>query len=183
MIIIGTATRGEVLATFTYDLIQLLKHSPEAVWGFSSGSYISNNRIAIVRQALETNAGHILFLDSDMRFPADTLQRLLLHDKDIIGANYKQRTQEEWTARKDGKFIGKGFGLGEVDTLGLGVTLIKRAVFEKFEPWFAMPYDPQEKKQVGEDVYFCTMAKQNGFKIWVDHDLSHEVKHTGTVEL
>lgn len=198
MIVIGTPTRGEVLATFTYDLTRLLKYSPEAEWGFASGSYIPNNRLKLAHKAIEVAASHILFIDSDMRFPEDTLDRLLKADKDIVGANYKQRTQNEWTARKGGRFVDSATprrttgggqdwppdGLEEVDTLGTGVTLINVEVFKKLpEPWFAMPYDTSIGKLVGEDVYFCTIARENGYKIWVDHNLSREVKHTGSVEL
>jgi len=186
VIVVATPTRGEVLATFTSDLIQLLKYSPEAQWATCVGSYIPNNRIALVNQAI--GASHILFIDSDMRFPPDTLERLLKHKKDIVGANCRQRTQDQWTATKNGKFVSSSKGLEEVDTLGFGVTLIDMNVFtgklrKLPEPWFAMPYHTQDKKLVGEDVYFCTVAKENGFKIWVDHDLSQEVKHTGSVEL
>lgn len=180
MIVVATPTHGEVQATFAMDLIALLKHS-QAEWVVCQGSYIPNNRIALVRQALEMNASHILFIDSDMRFPPDSIDRLLKANKDIIGANCKQRTQAEWTARKDGKFVQPGKGLEEVDTLGFGVILISINVFNMPEPWFAMPYHTQEKKLIGEDVYFCTVAKEQGYKTWVDHDLI--VKHTGTVEL
>lgn len=182
--VICTPARDTVQATFTADLVALLKYSPEAKWMLCQGSYIPNNRIKLVHTAMEAGASYILFIDSDMRFPPDTIGRLLKADKDIVGANCKQRSQNEWTARKNGKFINSTDqkGLEEVDTLGFGVTLIDMKVFKIPEPWFAMPYHTQDKKLIGEDVYFCTVAKEQGFKIWIDHDLSQEVKHTGTVE-
>lgn len=189
MIAIATPARDTVQATFTSDLVGLIKQSPDTEFILCQGSYIPNNRIALVKQALDMEASHILFIDSDMRFPKDALEHLLKADKDIIGANYRQRTQDQWTARKGDQFVSsnKMVGLEEVDTLGFGVTLIKANVFNGTlrkvpEPWFAMPYHTRDKKLVGEDVYFCTVAKEQGFKIWVDHDLSQEVKHTGVVE-
>jgi hypothetical protein len=132
---------------------------------------------------MDLHASHVLFIDSDMRFPSDTLERLLKHDVDIVGANCVQRTQKQFTARKNGEFvssIGKT-GIEEVDTLGFGVTLIKAEVFEKMEePWFHTPFDGN--KHVGEDVYFSTMAGKNGYKIYIDHDLSQHIKHAGLVE-
>jgi hypothetical protein len=185
MILVATPARDTVNATFTYDLMQL---EGDFKFAISLGTYIPNNRIALVNQAIESKSTHILFIDSDMRFPKDTIARLLAHKKDVIGANCRQRTQDEWTARKGGKFVGSGKGIEEVDTLGFGVTLIDMNVFtgklrKMPEPWFQMPYHTQDKKLVGEDVYFCTVAKEAGFKIWIDHDLSQEVRHTGSVEM
>lgn len=190
MILVATPTRGEVLATFAYDLIQLLKKSPKASWGISLGSYINNNRTLLVHEAVKQGASHILFIDSDMRFPPDALERLLKHNKDIVASNAKSRTADSWCAFKQGKQVsseGKK-GLEEVETVGFGVVLIKTEVFTSklraLPPHiFSMPFDNSTGKFVGEDVYFCTIARENGYKIWIDHDLSQEVKHTGTVEL
>jgi len=185
LIIIATPTRDSVQATFAYDLAQLIKHSPEAEFMVALGTWIQNNRTNLVRESLKMGASHILFIDSDMRFPKDTLERLLKHDKDIIGANCRQRTKDEWTATIDQKFISSTdrTGLQIVNTLGFGVTLIKKIVFKDIpEPWFQMPYDTKEKKFVGEDSYFSVVAGEQSFDIWIDHDLSQEVRHTGSVE-
>ncbi len=180
---ICTPTRDQLYAGFTYDLVNLIKVSPETIFTITQGTLLANLRELLAKTCVENNITHLLFIDSDMRFPPDTMERLVKRDCDIIGANCKQRTQDEWTARKDGKFIdsfGKK-GIEEVDTLGFGVTLIKTSVFKKMaEPWFSTPWDGT--KHVGEDVYFCTMARIAGFKIMVDHDLSKEIKHAGLVE-
>lgn len=189
MIVVATPCRDTVQATFASDLVSLVREPPGTAFIICQGSYIPNNRIKLVQTAIEVKASHILFIDSDMRFPSDTIERLLKANKDIVGANCKQRTQDEWTARKGDKFVSSTgrTGLEEVDTLGFGVTLIDMKVFNGAlrkipEPWFAMPYHTRDKKLVGEDVYFCTVAKEQGFKIWIDHDLSQEVKHTGSQE-
>ena len=57
---------------------------------------------------------------------------------------------------------------------GMGFMLIKKGVFEKVKyPWFC-----QLKKQIGdledycsEDVAFCHLAKEAGFKIYVDPEI------------
>ena len=38
------------------------------------------------------SADEILWVDTDMQFPEDALLRLLAHDKDIVGCNYRTRT-------------------------------------------------------------------------------------------
>lgn len=183
MIVICTPTRDTVNAGFAYDLVNLVRYNSDAVFAVTQGTYLSNLRSLLVKTSLQNGASHILFIDSDMRFPHDSLDRLLAHDADIVGANYRQRTQEGFTARKDGSFITSKdkTGLEEVDTMGMGVTLIKADVFKKLpEPWFDMPFVGD--KHVGEDVSFCNLARSHGFKIMVDHDLSQQIKHAGLIE-
>ena len=35
---------------------------------------------------------------------------------------------------------------------------------------------------VGEDVYFCKLARERGFDVFVDHDLSKDCGHVGMLE-
>lgn len=185
MRIICTPTRDNVTAGFAFDLAQLVSKHPETMFTVCQGSLLSNLRTSLVDAAIAGHFAKTIFIDSDMRFPPDTVQRLIDRKVDIIGANCKQRTQDQWTARKDDQFIssiGKT-GIEEVDTIGFGVTLIRTEVFLRLvKPWFAIPWDTSVNKHVGEDVYFCHMAREAGYKIYVDHDLSQEVKHSGAIE-
>jgi hypothetical protein len=50
---------------------------------------IAASRNALVAEALEdTSYTHVLFIDHDISFPADALERLLAYDLDIVGASY-----------------------------------------------------------------------------------------------
>lgn len=183
MIAICTPSRDVVQATFTYDLVQLVQHMPAVLFTIALGTTLPNLRTSLVRRALSAQASHILFLDSDMRFPADTLDRLLPAEAAIIGANCQQRTQQHTTARVGDQFVSSQDRIGRqtVETLGFGVTLIRADVFSRIpEPWFGMPFDGD--KYVGEDVFFCHRAREAGLTIQIDHDLSQLVKHTGSVE-
>jgi GT2 family glycosyltransferase len=185
MIVVCTPTYGHVQATFAYDLADFMRHNPQAIFSIADGSIIGNNRASLARSALEKNASHILFIDSDMRFPPTFVGDLIKQDLDFVAANCRPRVNRgNWTARKGDKFISSAGKTGseEVDTIGFGVALIKADVFRKTpEPWFASPFDG--KKLVGEDVFFCAMVRKAGFKIHVDHDLSQRIKHTATLEL
>jgi hypothetical protein len=60
--------------------------------------------------------------------------------------------------------------------------LIDACVFKDLEkPWFYFEQLPQGKV-LGEDIYFCIKASDAGFKTYVDHDLSLEIKHIGTYQ-
>lgn len=183
MVAVCTPTRDTLLAGFTFDLVELVKYTPEASFYLAQGSILPNLRALLARTAMQNNATHVLFIDSDMRFPKDTVERLAKHNKPVIGANCSQRTQVQTTARKNDEFVNsKGQrGIEEVESVGMGVTLINMSVFRQLkEPWFSMPWDG--KKHVGEDVFFCKFAREHGFQIFIDHDLSHDVKHAGLIE-
>lgn len=184
MILIGIPTRDFIAGRTVFDLAQLLKIEILPIFALGEGNNIPANRINLARQAVELKAP-LLFIDSDMRFPASTLRYLLSHDKPIIGANCRDRKTGEFTARREHRAIssvGKT-GIEAVDTNGFGVMLIQPEVFQKLpEPWFANPYDTRERKPVGEDIYFCTIAHEHGFQVFIDHDLSQHVRHIGAVE-
>lgn len=185
MIIIGTPTRDNVSAGTTSDLIQLIKYRRgDADWCAGMGTYLPNLRTQIVKVVQELKGSHVMFIDSDMRFPPDTIDRLLARDKMIIGCNCPQRTQRQTTAFKNGAFIPSlgQTGIEEVDSVGMGIMLINMEVFTTIpEPWFAMPWVKGER-HMGEDVFFCHNAKDHGFPVFIDHELSVQIRHIGEVE-
>ncbi|MCH7775743.1 MAG: hypothetical protein IH878_04265 [Gemmatimonadetes bacterium] len=144
-------------------------------------------RSGLVEGALETGASHMLWLDCDMRFPPDTLTRLLAHKKPIVGANAVARNDPHtFVATRGGKIVrttGDSHGLEAVDKVGLAVMLTSMEVFRKIpRPWFLFEY-VGNKNYMSEDVYFCRKAKKAGFEIYVDHDLSKKVCHTAALDL
>lgn len=178
MILIATPTRDLVHAGYTYDLVNLIKHSSDTYYAVSQGTLLPNQRTTLVKKAIANHFSHILFIDSDMRFPKDTLERLYSHKLPIIGANYTHRQSDETTSNISSK---DKTDIETVEQIGFGVTLISLEVFLKTpEPWFATPYDGEQF--VGEDVFFCHKAKEAGYEIYVDHALSQEVKHIGAIE-
>ena len=178
-------THNELKAWFAFDLVMMTgyfccnpyqdKASLRVI--FNSSSILPSGRQDLVNSAMKFEASHILFLDSDMRFPQETLHMLLKHDVDIVAANYTTRklplvpvSQDLNRSRIDSR--GKT-GLQEIYHCGLGVSLIKTEVFKKMEkPYFMFGYVPETDKWVGEDVYFLHKARALGFKVWIDHDLT-----------
>jgi GT2 family glycosyltransferase len=116
-----------------------------------------------------------------MCFSWQVLERLLSHNKDIVGANYNRRSypSQSLTLFKclAGTYYNKELPktLFECDAIGTGCLLIKADVFKKIsKPWF---FYGAEDRMIGEDIYFCEKAKEAGFKIWCDPNL--EVGHLG----
>jgi hypothetical protein len=145
-----------------------------------------------------TEVTHLLWLDDDMAFPSDTLMRLLAHDKAMVGANYIKRappfTPNAFTklyheigdiARgKEGvlcQTLPESTGLEEIHGIGFGCVLMRAdAVVAIPHPWFEAGYEGHIFKS--EDVDFCSKFRAAGHQIYVDHDLSKQVKHIGTAE-
>lgn len=180
--------RDDVKAHFAYSLARLGLMTEGCLIDLlmCRGTLIDDNRNILAESGLENGATHVLFLDTDMRFPGDALNRLLAHDKPIVGINYLTRSARplKTTAKKNGELIWtlpESSGLEEVDGCGCGVLLIKAEVFRALEkPWFAFGgIDPTTKRRLGEDYYFCAKAREAGFPVFIDHDLSKQVGHIG----
>lgn len=188
--------RDTVMTSFAYDLARAMSFhtatTDDRVLLYTShGTLIASQRMELARQALEEKADHLLWLDSDMRFPKETIGHLILRDKPIVAANYATRRMPvKPVAMRDARgqiervYTGpESEGLEAVDYVGMGVMMVKREVFEKVEqPWFAIPYSTVGNHYIGEDVFFCRKAKEAGYETLVDHDLSQHVKHIGTFE-
>jgi hypothetical protein len=182
------ATAFDLVAMCAYT-IKTTKHDIDLFT--SSGTLIFDQRNNLVKTALEIKADYLLFVDADMRFPKDTLLKLMAHDKDIIGVNATTRSEPVKPTAKnihineDGSidwmpiFSNAKSGIDMADGIGCGVMLIKRQVVEALEePYFYFEQLPGNKL-LGEDIYFCVKAKDAGFDTWVDHDLSKQIKHIG----
>jgi hypothetical protein len=46
-------------------------------------------------------------------------------------------------------------------------------------PLFMMEWVPDTGGYCGEDIYFCQVAQEAGFDVWIDHDLSQNILHVG----
>lgn len=194
-------------ALFAYDLAGMMAFTCSNFVGpdkliksvglvFQTNTYIHKARQQLAEAVLEQGADCVLWLDSDMRFPKDTLVRLLKHNKDFVGINYSKRgIPPEFVAIKRHSppeqlvTDADSEGLEEVEALGFGVVLMKTSVLHALpppertgHPWFWHEWIAESGRHVGEDVFFCRMAKEAGVDLYVDHDLSKECAHIGTLE-
>jgi len=196
-IAVCTPARDMVHTMYSYDLVNMVAYhtinTNDAVsLKISQGTLIANQRAELSLDAMAEGCTHILFIDSDMRFPQDMIERLLKHDLDIVATNCARRrmptgpTAQLYKENGDRELVWtmpESTGLQEVGSVGMGVMMIKANVFAALsEPWFETPWRVDKRGYVGEDVFFCQKAAAAGFKIWIDHDVSKEIGHIGTFE-
>jgi hypothetical protein len=193
-VMIATPCTDSVKAGFALDLAMLYglvcRHSDdvEAAIMQNRGTIIPQQRATLVDAAQRYGATHLLWLDSDMRFPKDTLFRLLKHNQPIVAANYARRRHPALPTaehRDKGHLFSTddATGLEAVTQCGFGVMLTRMDVFQKIsEPWFQIGYTSNDHQYVGEDFFFCAKARKAGFEILIDHDLSKEIRHVGEMD-
>jgi GT2 family glycosyltransferase len=170
------------------------KHHPyvdlHVLW--NNGTILSEQRSELAKLALLGGADWTVWFDADMRFPIDTIERLLAHNKPIVMAGYPTRKPPaiEPTQYADDETTIRVYteksstGLQEIASGGFGCVAVHRSVFESMDaPWFHIPWNEKELKfDCGEDIYFCRKARKAGHKIYLDHDLSKEIAHIGQYE-
>lgn len=173
-----------VLASYLY----LLTHGVDTQYKIITSSWISSARNRVVA---DLDKDFLMFVDSDIIFPADAIKKLLLANKDIIGGLYYKKGDGNMPVAaiidEDGEHHcikevpDKVF---EVDAIGTGFLLIKKTVFDAFtaekRKELGDPFNFWTKPDGGEDSEdwsFCRRAKKLGFKIWCDPTI--EIGHIG----
>lgn len=186
--------RDMVHTGFAFDLVTAVGHhattSTDAIMTkVSRGTLLVDQRNELVKEALDEGATHILWIDSDMRFPKEVIGHLLERDLDIVAANCSRRRPPAsfiaLNVNEDGIYNVQthrdSTGVEEVVAVGFGVMMVKRRVFEDMpKPWHKLIWNTRDEKFVGEDMAWCHAARDAGYKIHIDHDLSKEILHTGT---
>jgi len=178
MICIPTGEYGRI-ASF-HDYVSMLDKPEGTMITTTHGQSPARGRNIMIESAIQNGATHCLFIDDDMAFKADTLKRLLAHDKDIVSGLYVMRAYPHHPvifdeAYDDGKcrfsFLNRGRGgLVEVVNLGLGMCLIKTEVFLSMaKPWITL--GECEKDHWCDDISFFNRARKAGFKMYCDLDV------------
>ncbi|MDR3424576.1 MAG: hypothetical protein P4M13_05795 [Alphaproteobacteria bacterium] len=181
LIALGIPSGDFVHADFAMSLAMLCMNPGAPVVLLNARSSLvplGRNQCAGAAQIVK--ASHLLFLDTDMIFPADTLKRLLAHDKDIVGASYSRRVPpfHPLTVTEEGEHIQITSGLRRVKQIPTGCLLIRMSVFDALpKPWFNLVAEGDQLR--GEDYYFCEQARAAGLALWCDGDLSMQLGHIG----
>jgi len=156
---------------------------------------VHRGRNCIIKRFVQSDFDYLLFVDSDMVWPAEVLWHLLAHKLDIVGGMYFRRVRphhpvfaKHLNLTKDDAFeesAPPGPGLHEVAGVGMGFTLLSRRVCEKMCEKYPMPFQYMEVRggegELSEDYTFChRAATEFGFKVHLDADLGAHLQHIGT---
>lgn len=175
-ILIGIPSDGNITARTAFSVFNL-KGAFDVT--FAIGCDVAHNRNKLAAGALDKYT-HLLMVDSDMEFNPDTLERMLAHDKPILGlaANHRRLPLESVVKPLKEADVHKELPkeLFQAMSCGTGVMLIKSEVFKKIPaPWFEFSYENGER--IGEDVSFCMKAAKQDIPVFVDPTIA--VRHWG----
>jgi hypothetical protein len=181
--------------------IQLLERSKIEFdyWGLSGDSYIDRARNTICNRFLDTDATHLLFIDSDMSWNIEGFANMIKSPYEVTGAAYPTKnnwenygvaieTLENGVAKVDEKT-----GLIKAGIVPGGFLMITRSCLEKFRDNYPGLYyydscadveKPKQKHTIffectteghvrfGEDVTFCHRWSAIGGEIWLEPRIS-----------
>lgn len=150
-------------------------------------SCLSIARQSFVDEMISQDFTHWLSLDDDMTFPFDLVDRLIIHNKDVVSINARHKTEElkGSTQGIDGFPLNSSdkTGIEPLNTMGGAIFLAKIDKFKHIpKPHFQVIWSEQHQDYISEDVYFATLLKMNGVELWADHDTSKMVSHLGEKE-
>jgi hypothetical protein len=183
--------RDQVHSQFSFSLAQLMKTTSlagiDTYLFFDTSTVLLNQRENLVKNAIDLRSDYILWLDSDMMFPSTTALRLLSHNKEVVACNYMKRSNPIKSVAyfKPGEWNGwipitDSDELVEAGGIGMGCMLMKTDLFRELEqPWFEFVWQSVSKDWGGEDFKLCKKLNELGYKVWVDMNLSKEIKHIG----
>lgn len=189
-VFIAVPSLDSVPAFFAQSLA-MLKRADNTLIGWETGSLVYNARNSLARQAIKAEADWVLWLDSDMVFSPDLLQRMLKvcteNDIDFLTALCFRRKPPYTPCLFDRlQKIGRGAsytallsvpeGRFQVGGCGFAGVLLSTDVLISVSAKFdGRMFDPMDG--FGEDVAFCWRARQCGYDIWCDSDI--EMGHVG----
>lgn len=170
-------------------------------------SLVTRARNILTAMFLESECSHLMFIDADIEFDAESVLRALAYDKPIMAAAYPKKALPIQYAINF-KFIDQATkevrienGAVEVLDASTGFFLVKREVIEKMmseypelhykndsniDPkynkycysFFDTTHDPEDNRYLSEDYTFCRRWQKIGGEIWLDPNT--KLNHVGT---
>ncbi len=153
-----------------------------------ASTILLTQRERLATMALNLNAEYVLWLDSDITFPASLALRLLNHNENVVACNYIRRqlpakgVAYEVIGEWENPLPFEQYNdLVDVQGVGMGCMLMKTEIFTKIpKPWFEFGWSPESNDFLGEDMILCQKMASAGYSIKIDSQLSFELRHLGT---
>ncbi len=169
----------------------------------ASGSLLVAERNRLVEAFMQTDCTHMLFIDSDLGWPAQAILEMLKKDMDVMAGCYPARKGKDFffrpICRPDGSLeVDIDKKLIKMQYIPAGFMLIKRNVIETirednpqlyFEPKYKSEHSScgymlfntelMDGEFWGEDYVFCKILHKSGFDIWCDPLIQFD--HAGVI--
>ena len=181
-ILIAVPCMDQVAAPFAQSLAMLKKpEGVECTLAMQMGSLIYTSRNNLAQQAIQMGADYVFWLDSDMVFEPDTLERMLKtvqeRDIDILTGLYFRRVKPYSPVLFDKLDIQRNIcswsefkeipdDVFEIGGCGFGCVLTETSVFLSVQSKHGNMFAPMGNN--GEDIAFCWRARDCGYKIYCD---------------
>lgn len=177
-----------------------------SMMGFYAGECpVGRSRNALTAEFLKTDCTDLLFIDSDLIFNAEQIERIVQHEEDVVGGCYFLKCEGHprpcWN-HKPGVNQTNEAGLMEVNYIGTGFLRIRRSVFERMinefgeDIWYEtdnaqLPREKQydfwrmgvykykngDRRWLSEDWWFCQKCIDLGIPVYADCKVT--LKHSG----
>ena len=153
-----------------------------------ASTILLTQRERLATEAVNLGAEYLLWLDSDITFPATTAMRLMAHDEPVVACNYIRRQLPakgvayevigDWNNPLPFDIYNH---LVEVQGVGMGCMLMHTEIFSQIpKPWFEFGWSPDSNDHLGEDMILCQKMAAAGYSVKIDSQLSQELRHLGT---
>lgn len=184
--LIGVPCMDMVQTRFANSLMNLRK-SENTYYATLTSSLIYDSRNNITATAINKGYDRVLWLDSDMEFQPDLLEKLTAdmnsENLEYVSALYFKRKiptspvvyeKLEYGRTEEGILRAKGHTyydypreqLFECAGSGFGAVLVSVKLMQDVWDHYGPPFDPMT--QLGEDLSFCWRVGQLGRKMWCD---------------
>lgn len=197
-ILIAVPTFETIYPVTYKSIWDLDKGGHEVLFDSVRGYDVATARNKIAQLAIDLNTDYLLSVDNDVVLPQDALVKLLEDPKDICLGHYAHRgndnlydgrtcicrltdrntgtlyynypLESEYTADEIRELVAKGQSKVLIHGGGMGCALIKTDVFRKTSyPWYDwVNYGDANRGMLSEDLYFCELARNHGYKIHAD---------------
>jgi hypothetical protein len=178
---------GQVQTPSAVSMIATALHSPSLRGVINRSSpRVPAARNYLVEEFLATGMDWLWFVDTDMQFPADTLDRLLAvahpETRPVVGGlcfALKGRELCSTLMQKNPDGVTYSLAIGwppnevvEVDATGAACLLIHRGVLERMGAAFPAPNrwfadEVHDGVDIGHDLVFCERVKTLGYRVHV----------------
>lgn len=173
---------------FFMSILRLHKFDNTEI-SLTESSLIYDARNQLSRKAVEEEFDRVLWLDSDMVFQPDLMERLskrLDEGYEMVCGFYTRRKKpvtpvifKECGAREEGgkmipfassfELSEMPFGIFEIAACGFGGCMMNVSLLKEVVDKFGLPFSPI--LGFGEDLSFCIKVSQLGKKMWCDSDI------------